>query len=579
MINIDEKLSKKKAAGYIRVSTVYQVDKDSLPMQREDLTNYIKYALGINEYEIFEDAGYSAKNTDRPSFQRMMSRLRSGEFSHLVVWKIDRISRNLIDFTTMYEELKRLGVTFVSKNEQFDTSSAMGEAMLKIILVFAELERKMTSERVSAVMVSRANEGKYNGGRIPIGYNYDKSTKTISVNDAEAKIVNLIYDKYDEMQSIIQVVKYLNSQGVKTKRGYDFSATTVHKVLTNKFYVGDLVYNKHDERNTGNSSTKSVRDESEWIVIEDHHPAIIERWRQERTIAALSSRNFANVSYKTYQRRNTHIFAGLIQCGMCGKGMTASVDKERSDGYRPSIYICDSRRKTKLCSNKYVSDITLGPFIFNLISNIVKAYNNVGKSTSVEMLEKKLLRGDTFNNVYSIEREGVRQLLDSIRNASNDSTENIILSKSTNAFSASTEEKDLLRSEKKRHEAALSRLQQLFLYGEDAITQTDYLVQKTNIEKSIDIIDKRLNEIDSSIANNFVMTDSDFFSKASMFIIQSNLAQARSVDFDKLIRTVDKQTLKMFINKVVQKVVVLDGKIAQISFQNGISLKFLYAAK
>ena len=259
--------------------------------------------------------------------------------------------------------------------------------------------------------------------------------------------------------------------------------------------------------------------------------------------------------------------------------MTASVDRERSDGYRPSIYICDSRRKTKLCSNKYVSDITLGPFIFNLISNIVKAYNNVGKSTSVEMLEKKLLRGDTFDNVYSIEREGVRQLLDSIRNASDDSTENIILSKSTSAFSASTEEKELLRSEKKRHEAALSRLQQLFLYGEDAITQTDYLVQKTNIEKSIDIIDKRLNEIDSSIANNFVMTDSDFFSKASMFIIQSNLAQARSVDFDKLIRTVDKQTLKMFINKVVQKVVVLDGKIAQISFQNGISLKFLYAAK
>ena len=91
---------------------------------------------------IFEDAGYSAKNTDRPDYQQMMARMRTGEFSHLLVWKIDRISRNLLDFSVMYAELKELGVVFVSKNEQFDTSSAMGEAMLKIILIFAELERK-----------------------------------------------------------------------------------------------------------------------------------------------------------------------------------------------------------------------------------------------------------------------------------------------------------------------------------------------------------------------------------------------------------------------------------------------------
>ena len=115
---------------------------------------------------IFEDAGYSAKNTDRPDYQQMMARMRTGEFSHLLVWKIDRISRNLLDFSVMYAELKELGVVFVSKNEQFDTSSAMGEAMLKIILIFAELERKTTSERVSAVFVSRANDGIWNGGKV-----------------------------------------------------------------------------------------------------------------------------------------------------------------------------------------------------------------------------------------------------------------------------------------------------------------------------------------------------------------------------------------------------------------------------
>ena len=168
-----QRFEEKKAAIYVRVSTQYQVDRASLPVQREELINYAKYALGISDYVIFEDAGYSAKNTDRPDYQQMMARMRTGEFSHLLVWKIDRISRNLLDFSVMYAELKELGVVFVSKNEQFDTSSAMGEAMLKIILIFAELERKTTSERVSAVFVSRANDGIWNGGKVPYGYSYD----------------------------------------------------------------------------------------------------------------------------------------------------------------------------------------------------------------------------------------------------------------------------------------------------------------------------------------------------------------------------------------------------------------------
>ena len=95
-------IEKQKAALYIRVSTTMQIDKDSLPLQKNDLINYAKYALNVSEYEVFEDAGYSAKNTDRPRYQQMMARLRTGEFSHLVVWKIDRISRNLLDFAAMY---------------------------------------------------------------------------------------------------------------------------------------------------------------------------------------------------------------------------------------------------------------------------------------------------------------------------------------------------------------------------------------------------------------------------------------------------------------------------------------------
>ena len=95
-----------RVAIYIRVSTNHQIDRDSLPMQRQDLISYAKLLLNTEQYVIFEDAGYSGKNTDRPKLQEMMAQIRHGIFTHLLVWKIDRISRNLLDFATMYQELK-----------------------------------------------------------------------------------------------------------------------------------------------------------------------------------------------------------------------------------------------------------------------------------------------------------------------------------------------------------------------------------------------------------------------------------------------------------------------------------------
>ena len=102
---------------------------------------------------------------------------------HVLVWKIDRISRNLLDYATMYEEMKKHNVTFISKNEP---SSAMGEAMLKIILVFAELERKITAERVRATMLSRAEKGLWNGANMPLGYKWSEEEKFPVIDEEEA---------------------------------------------------------------------------------------------------------------------------------------------------------------------------------------------------------------------------------------------------------------------------------------------------------------------------------------------------------------------------------------------------------
>ncbi len=569
-------IEKQKAALYIRVSTTMQIDKDSLPLQKNDLINYAKYALNVSEYEVFEDAGYSAKNTDRPRYQQMMARLRTGEFSHLVVWKIDRISRNLLDFAAMYEELKRLGVVFVSKNEQFDTSTAIGEAMLKIILIFAELERKMTSERVTAVMLSRANNGQWNGGRIPFGYNYDKTTKTFSINEAEAATIRVIYDKYEETHSLLHTCKFLNENGYSTRSGIAWNPTTARTMLANPFYIGNYLYNKHDLSKSNYRLKTNRRPESEWILIEDHHVPLIEKERWLAVNELLKANRRSNKGEpRTYTRVNTHIFAGLLACGKCGSQMQSTIDRERDNGYRPSIYLCSRHRRFNDCSNKYISDIVVGPFVLNYIANIIKAQNNFGATTSIETFEKKLLRGDVFAGVKGIEGAGLQEMYDMLRSGKfgADVYEPKSISHTDNS---STDERDLLLMEKRKKERALARLKALYLYSDSDMPETEYFIERKSLTDELEQIDERLAELEKNASAAFSISDDDFIAKASYFIMSQQLQSKRYVNFDTMIRKIDTKIVKDFINSVVKKIVILDGKILSILFKNGIEHKFLY---
>lgn len=564
-----------KAALYVRVSTHWQVDKDSLPLQREDLVNYAKYALNISEYEIFEDAGYSAKNTDRPRYQQMMSRLRTGEFSHLIVWKIDRISRNLLDFAAMYDELKRLGVVFVSKNEQFDTSTAIGEAMLKIILIFAELERKMTSERVTAVMLSRANNGLWNGGRVPLGYDYDKTTKQFSINEKEAITVRKIYELYEDNHSLILTVKAMNESGMLPRSGIPWNPTTLSGVLRNIFYVGIYLYNRYDASTGYSRAQSNMKDESEWIIVRDHHPAIIEESRWLAVGEHLKSQRRSNKDGpRTYTRVNTHIFAGLLRCGCCGSQMASSRDRVRGNGYRPSIYLCSRHRRFNDCTNKYISDIVVGPFVLNYISNIIKAQNNFGKTTTIETFEKKLLRGDVFADVKGLDKIGLQEMYDMLRTGKFNT--DIYQPRFVQQDAELNSEKDLLLSEKRKKERALARLKSLFLYSDDSIPEAEYFIERKSLMDDLKQIDDRLEQIEKDSAGALSISDEDFIAKASFFIMSQQLLSKRYVNFTALIQKIEPKIVKDFINSIVKKIVIQDGKIMSILFKNGIEHKFIY---
>ncbi len=571
---LTEKLSSLKVAIYIRVSTQYQIDKDSLQVQKRELVAYAQIVLGINEYVIFEDPGYSAKNTDRPDYQRMILRLRTGEFSHLLVWKIDRISRNLLDFSSMYKELKDLGITFVSKNEQFDTSNAIGEAMLKIILVFAELERNMTSERVTSVMLSRAENGQWNGGRVPYGYAWSKEEKAFSVIPAEAEVVTLIYSLYEQHQSILQVTRYLNNAGLKTKAGKPWSTPCVHKILTNPFYKGCYLYNVHSD---GRATEK--RSEDEWITVEEHHEPIVSDILFDRIQFVLKRNKRGGVPEgKTYIRKNVHIFAGLVKCGICGCTMTATLDKRRADGWRPSVYGCSKRRNdSSSCDNKYCSDTLIGPFVFNYIANIIRAKETTTRRTSIETLERKLLRGKTFDMVEHIDSDTLQDLHQLLVGGHSG-----IEYKPQTVYNEDTtmiDELSVLQERRRKCETALHRLSALYLYGEEGMSEKDYIISKKKMTDDLRRIDERLAELHSTGVETSDTASDEFLNKASYFVMVENLLNERYVDYEKYIRNIEPSIARNFITSVVNSITVENGRVKSITFKNGLMHSFIYKSK
>lgn len=569
-VNISEKLAAKKAAIYIRVSTHWQIDKDSLKVQRRELIAYVELVLGITDYEVFEDPGYSAKNTDRPDYQAMMERIRTGEFTHLVVWKIDRISRNLLDFAYMYDELKRLGVTFVSKNEQFDTSTAIGEAMLKIILVFAELERNMTSERVTAVMLSRANNGQWNGGRVPYGYSWDKESGTFAVVEQEAKVANRMAELYEQYQSLLYVVKYMNDAGITTRNGKAWTPTAVRKILTNPWNIGHYVYNVH----SGGKGTEK-RSEDEWITVEDHHPAILDERLFYRIKFLLTRNKRGGVpASKTYVRKNIHIFGGLLRCAKCGSNMIANQDRRRANGIRPSIYACGSRRRKQTsCTNKYISDMVLGPFVLNYVANIIRAAKSYDGSSDTELLSKKLLAGEAFSDVDSINEDALVELISAFNAA--DGAEEYRPQLALSGADGTITEADTLKSRKNRIENALSRLNALYLYDENAMPEKDFVMQRADLSKQLEQINSRLSEIQGRGEDAEVTSDS-FIMKASYYIMANKLIEGGYIDYEKYIRAIDPAVPKSFLASVIDHIDADDGRVTAITFKNGIEHRFTY---
>lgn len=561
---------RKIVALYVRVSTGYQVDKDSLPFQKKELRAYCEHVLHIDKkrIEIFEDAGRSGKNTKRPAFERMMEKVKAGLVSHVIVYKIDRITRNLVDFSLMYDDFKYNNVTFISLNEQFDTSSAIGEAILKIILVFAELERKLTSERVKDVMIGRAQNKQWNGARVPYGWDWDAEKKCPVHSKKEAPYAKAMYRMYLDGGSSVTICDYNNSHNIPTKRGGEWTSKTVADFLRNPINKGDYRYNyRESARGRKKSADEVVYQVGVFPPLVD--PKI---WDEVNRRMDVNNR-LRNTSSFHPVRKRCNVFAGLMVCGECGAGyQVKGKDNRKGDGFRPSSYACTGKYQKKNCDNQNVSDVKIGPFVLNYIAAMVDASKSRRFIKDVESLEHIILSHMSFSDVVGISSSSLQDTLDLLWGRSSGSE--FLSGDPVSGGSSDTKQIDELKEKLQRTDRALDRLKKIYLFDDDGIGEKEYLETKSKLEVDRIKIENDLKSVESSSISQNV-DQAAFLKSASQFLISHKINSGDYIEYSKL-AALDEESMKAFVNSIIDHLVILDRRIIEIVFKNGLSHTLLY---
>ena len=347
---------KKKCYIYIRVSTAMQVDGYSLEAQKERLMKFAEF----QEMEVVReycDAGKSGKSiTGRPEFQRMLqdvSEERDG-VAFILVFKLSRFGRNAADVLNSLQFIQDYGVNLICVEDGIDSSKDSGKLTITVLSAVAEIERENILVQTMEGRKQKAREGKWNGGQAPFGYDLDSKNSTLVVNEEEAEIVRIIYDKFVHTDMGADAIcNYLNQRGYTKKkvRGHElnyFARGLIMKILDNPVYTGKIAYGKNVTE-----KVKGTRDEYRRVKTDDYlladglHEAIVD---EETWEAAREKRKRTGVKWnKTHSLEHEHILSGLLKCPVCGAGMAGTVRRrknKKSGEYKDDFYYrCQHRRK------------------------------------------------------------------------------------------------------------------------------------------------------------------------------------------------------------------------------------------
>jgi site-specific DNA recombinase len=319
-----------RCAVYTRKSTEEgQRQFTSLDAQREAAEAYIASQVHAGWSclpDRYDDGGFTGGNMDRPALARLLSEIRASQVDCVVVYKVDRLSRSLLDFARMMETFDKHHISFVSVTQQFNTATSMGRLVLNILLSFAQFEREIISERTRDKIAATRRKGKWTGGVPLLGYDLDPQAAKLKVNPKEAARVRAIFELYLQHRALQRTVRELARRRWRTKRrqsphgdkrgGRPFTRSTLHRLLTNVTYTGNVRY--RDKTYPG------------------EQPAVVplETWQRVQDLL----RNNRGSVRGQVENRSGALLQGLLYCTACASAMTPTSSKGGGKRYR--YYLC-----------------------------------------------------------------------------------------------------------------------------------------------------------------------------------------------------------------------------------------------
>lgn len=400
----------KRVAIYCRVSTTEQAEEGySIDEQNVKITEYCNKE-GHEIYNLYEDRGISGKSiTNRPGIKQLLNDATKNKFDLVIVWKLNRISRKLLDILNIVELLNKHNIAFRSLTESFETETPSGKLQLNIMGAIGEFERETIAENVKMGMIARSKEGQWNGG-VVLGYdsiqlnNEGKKRKNtvLKINENEANTVRKIFQLYSEGNGYKAIVNRINKEGYKTKRGNQFAVSTVKEILRNPIYIGKIRFNVRQD--WGKKRRKNINDNP--ILVEGQHEAIIdvETWNKVQVILKERSKKHNKV-YESEQP-----LTGILRCPVCGAGMTISRStRKKPDGSKVTLeYYCCGNWKNKgtaVCNSNTIRVEKANAYVMDKVSELVndesilrKVVDNINKNKSTKLKP-------TLNQIEQLNKE------------------------------------------------------------------------------------------------------------------------------------------------------------------------------
>jgi len=510
---------------------------NQIEMCRQSIRNTFDN-ISDDDILVFEDEGFSGGNTNRPQFQKMLKLCREKQIKCIVCYRLDRISRNVGDYSNLINELNKLDVSFISVTEKFDTTTHMGRAMMYIASVFAQLERETMAERIRDNMIELAKDGRWLGGNPPTGYKSVETIGSVTIDGRkrkarkleivpeETEIIKLVFSKFLEYRSLTKTETYLIQNDYATKTGKPFSRFAIKAILMNPVYMvadedawnyfevrnvdifadkssfngthGIMAYNKTSQQ-IGRSN--EIRDIKEWIIAVGRHEGIISGrdWVEAQKLLEQNK----SKSYRK-PKSNVALLSGLLYCGDCGSFMRPKLSQRiNKDGEFIYDYLCELKEKSKKqkCDVKRANGNELDKLVCIEIKKLTSDKSEFMKSLKNE--QKKL----------SVNESSYQDTLKSLRKSKSDTEKKI---------------KNLLQT----------------LANTEGTSAQDYILNEINeLDKKLRVLETQIQE-NENLTNARSLSDIEFNNLADMLCSFADSFDTMPIEQKRL-------ALRAFVKKII----------------------------